>query len=73
MKNTVKVLNPVLFVLLSLFFYFFSINALLDAYKQNNNSKIITGALMLFIGTIYILLKIFRYKKEIRKEKIDET
>ncbi len=66
-------MNPILFVLLGIFFYFFTISALIDAYKENNNSRIITGALSILFGTIFIILRTIRYKKEIRKAKTDQT
>ena len=69
MKKFFIKITPVLFVLLSVFFILFTVMTLLDAFKGNDRSKMIQQSILFLAGTIYIVLKIVRYKKEMQKEK----
>ena len=69
MKNFFIKINPVLFVLLSVFFILFTIIELRDAYKENDRFKMMQQGILFLAGTIYIILRFVRYRKEMQKEK----
>ena len=69
MKNFFIKITPVLFVLLSVFFILFTIIELRDAYKENDRFKMMQQGILFLAGTIYIILRFVRYRKEMQKEK----
>jgi hypothetical protein len=69
MKNFFIKITPVLFVLLSVFFVLFTIIELRDAYKENDRFKMMQQGILFLAGTIYIILRFVRYRKEMQKEK----
>ena len=69
MKKFFIKITPVLFVLLSVFFILFTIIELRDAYKENDRFKMMQQGILFLAGTIYIILRFVRYRKEMQKEK----
>ena len=69
MQNFFIKITPVLFVLLSVFFILFTIIELRDAYKENDRFKMMQQGILFLAGTIYIILRFVRYRKEMQKEK----
>jgi hypothetical protein len=72
MKKFFIKITPVLFVLLSFFFIFFTIIELLDAYKENGRFKMMQQGILFLAGTIYIILRFVRYRKERQKEEVNQ-
>ena len=63
--NIISIILPVLFFLCSIYL-------LAEAYTKKDNSDKTLRWIMLGVFTIYLILRVVRYKKEIRNEKNDQ-